>query len=386
MDKENACNSAIRNDVPEASKNDNISLLEESSVCCRDKMMVVGGNIAVETTATDGIRHGAAKNASPMLVHAAPRSAILRNMKRKRQEKNDSRDNRVASTRPRSGFEKAVEAALQSSVTPTTSGASEEHQTTWQEAISTDKSSTTFEKDDTPETTPPPICKEEVATLQPPHKRVRLSHDVCKDTPIELLDDDDDPSGVTEERSKPNKGSANFVEKIRSHLPNAADTDNSTVVSQQPQGSRKDDAKTSDGTHPSPLDGRSFNGSAAPTIRSTLRHCQIDSGRSTVGIMNKGSTTARATDRAAQHPPYDLPEERPSRCQVEQGRSVEPSRRLDATKPVWRTVSREHALSVLQRYPKFPFHGIITPQPMPGMKTDVWFNSVVVSQWLQRNI
>jgi hypothetical protein len=156
-----------------------------------------------------------------MLVNAAPRSAILRNinMKRKRQEKNDNRDNRVASTRPRSGFEKAVEAALQSSVTPTTSGASGEHQTTWQEAIATDKSST-FEKDhDTPETTPPPICEEEVATLQPPQKRARLLHDVCKDTPIELLDDDDDPSDVTEEHSEPNKDSANSVEKIRSHLP-----------------------------------------------------------------------------------------------------------------------------------------------------------------------
>jgi hypothetical protein len=70
MNKENACSSASKNDLSEASKD--ISL-EESAVW-RDKMVDVDDDVAVETTRTDGIYHGAAKNAPPMLMDASPRS------------------------------------------------------------------------------------------------------------------------------------------------------------------------------------------------------------------------------------------------------------------------------------------------------------------------
>jgi hypothetical protein len=176
-----------------------------------------------------------------------------------------------------------------------------------------------------------------------------------KDTPIELLDDGDDSSGGMEEGfEEPNEGSQNSVEESNSRLPNAAGADNSSAISQE---------------------------------------SQINNGWSTLGIrlpphspLSKlDARTARAAaDQATQHPLSSMPEEQPARRQVERGRRDEPSRGLDSTK-LWKAVPREDALSVLQRNPEFPFHGIITPRPLGMNTTAVWLNIVEVDQWLQRN-
>jgi hypothetical protein len=375
---------------------------------------------------------------------------------------------------------------------PQGSGASEEPQKLLQEAIATEKAYT-LERDDGPDI-PHPICEAEVATLEPPQKRVRLSnptvqpgeHDVlccsrsekqygnyvfhslvemsalayqqCTDdlqkmgvakyiflalteengrflnqtsdnewyvvsqtgairfalrslqrqcdrleevarqserhgptlfqdspyvnkyTPIELLDDGDDSLGGTEEGTEPNEGSPNTVEKSRYVLPKAAGANASAVVSQKAQGSRKDDTRPAGDTRPpvfSLWDRKSFNGSAAHNVRSTLEHGQIDNGLDTrVPLLSPISKvdvrTARAADRTTPHPRSVMPEERES------------SRGLESAKR-WKVVSREHALRVLQQNPTFPFHGIITPRPMPGMNTAVWINKAEVAQWMQRN-